>query len=453
MPQLHPKQQFTGSFVLKRARLDQLASQATIGITGKRRTGKTTVAKELAISYYKQIGITRFFVVAGSKDVKLSWESIIPSPYVHLLEVALPILKALMDYQDIEIGKLRKLHETEKLRIITMNPDYEFPEFEIPLHLRVALFFDDCSSRREFINSGLAREIASNGRHYGFELVSLTQYTKQITPEIRQNLDYFGIMATQNINQLKSIWEEFLSSIVSLPQFQEMVMKCTEQKGSMLWIDNVSTSMNIQDKVFFYRSNKKFVENHGLLCTGVALECAQNAEAMESEKNAATHGEQGGIILEGDDGTDALYKQQKSSADYAAAASVPTDPYMAQYKAQYDRMQAQIVQLNQYVSYYYNVMVQIEQIKGSQRGYLTAEQTQAFTQNHNLYNEANRQIQILYYESQKIVDAAKAYKNQQLRQQQQQQQQQYYYQQQHQQQPRPRQQQFLYTTQVPIHSR
>lgn len=140
--------------------------------------------------------------------------------------------------------------------ILACDNDEDQPEIIIPSHLRAAVIFDNVSFV-PFLKSSIVRDLCTNGRCYGIEIINTTMYVKDIIPEIRQNVDYFGILATDNLRKIREIWEEFLSNIISFDEFTDLVVKYTVPTGSMICIDIVSTSKELADKIFVYQSHNK----------------------------------------------------------------------------------------------------------------------------------------------------------------------------------------------------
>lgn len=226
-----------------------LEPQSAVYILGKRLSGKTTVAKELVYhSLYEKAGIRRFMIFVNRMDQKLVWEQMFPSECECVTLVkdedessAESLIRNLLETQNAEIEKLHRAHIPKE-------------EFVIPLELRVVVIFDGIIPG-PFLNSRYVRELCGNCRMYGVEMIYIAQFINQVIPEIRAINDYVGILATHNVFQLRSIWTELLSEVIPFDEFTDLVVKFTESKGSMLWIDNVSTSKELADKIFVYQSD------------------------------------------------------------------------------------------------------------------------------------------------------------------------------------------------------
>lgn len=203
-----------GDIILKRADFTNLKLYFSAAFFGKRRTGKTTWAKIL-LQCVKHMA-HRIIVFCGNKDCEGEWLKILPACFVVTKD--LDYLQTIVTYQN-EIADQYKNH-----------PD------GIPLEYRMILIIDDCGSDKQFMHSKVMNDIMANGRHYGMYTVFLLQYFTQLHPQNRCQLDYAGILATNNLKNLKTLHSEYGGNC-SLAVFMQIVSLATDGFG-VCWVDN-----------------------------------------------------------------------------------------------------------------------------------------------------------------------------------------------------------------------
>ena len=80
------------------------------------------------------------------------------------------------------------------------------------------------------------KDLMSNGRHYGIYCIFLLQYLNQFHPQNRAQLDYVGLLHTNNVNHLKKVHTEY-SPNCNLKLFRAIIGAATRDRG-ICWIDN-----------------------------------------------------------------------------------------------------------------------------------------------------------------------------------------------------------------------
>ena len=201
----------------------ELKKNATLVILGKRRSGKTHAARYI---YSKHLIKTkRTLVIAGNKDCAREWLSAVPGQCCVIKDIAR--LDGIRNYQD--------------------NKAKEGP---IKDKYSITIIIDDCGADRTFMFHPLLIDIMSNGRHYGMQIVILLQYITQLHPQNRSQLDYVGILYTNNETALKKVSNEFSNSM-GFSEFKEC-LKISTESGGMLWIDNTIHVGNSNSANLFY---------------------------------------------------------------------------------------------------------------------------------------------------------------------------------------------------------
>lgn len=206
------------------AQFDTVEPDCSIALIGKRRSGKTKWAQYMLPQLKNKCG--RFVVMTGNKDNAQEWREMIHPLYV--VDMDLEYLKKLRDFQDKKAE--------------------EFGLGQMPDRYKITIVFDDCGSSPSFMHSKIMRDLLSNGRHYGMTIIILAQYLMQMHIENRGNLDYVGVLFTNNIKDIKKIADEYVSCC-DLRLFKYILTSLTKNRG-LCWIDNTKQAMDISDCIF-----------------------------------------------------------------------------------------------------------------------------------------------------------------------------------------------------------
>lgn len=225
---------------LDQADFRKILPQACIAIFGRRRTGKTQFA--MFLTMYLAMNIPRIVCMCGNKDNMVEWQKVLHPLYIH--ERSLDYLANLRAYQEIRVSKSRNQW---------IEDGHDVDDFVVPRHLRVLLIIDDCGNDRSFMHSPVMRDIASNGRHYGMDILILAQYLNQLASQNRDQLDYVGVLQTPNSKNIEKIYNEYVSEFICPKKtWNYLLGACTHQRGSMCWIDNANpANTTLQSRVFY----------------------------------------------------------------------------------------------------------------------------------------------------------------------------------------------------------
>jgi hypothetical protein len=214
---------------IKAASFENIERFAAIGLLGKRRTGKTTWAKEILKPISKHCD--RFAVMSGNKDNMEEWALSVSRLFV--MEKSIDQLEKIRDYQNNKCAPYRRDRK------------------EIPKKITLTLIFDDCGSDRAFMHHKVMKDILSNGRHYGMYLLFLCQCLTQMNSQNRDQLDYLGMLFTSNQKAVKMAHEEY-GNVVDLRTFKYTLRALTIDHG-LCWIDNTVNPTNISECIFHKR--------------------------------------------------------------------------------------------------------------------------------------------------------------------------------------------------------
>lgn len=221
----------------------EIPNDATISLYGRRRTGKSNMAKVIIRKKKKQI--RRVIVFCGNPHNEIEWTDTVPQLFVHGLDIA----------------KLQYVKEWQAKRVAEalqewLNAGHEERDFVVPERLRLIIVFDDTGSAKWWMNHPLVIDIINNGRHYGILLLSLLQKITQYHPDCRDGMDLVGIMQTNNQRTIDRVFSEYIGpAVIDKQSFYCVLQACTSKKGEMLLINNMAGTSSVKDKLK-YRTNK-----------------------------------------------------------------------------------------------------------------------------------------------------------------------------------------------------
>lgn len=193
-------------------------------VIGKPGTGKTTLVSSLL--YNKRNEIPSAFVMSGTEDSSGYYSKIIPSTFVH---------------NKFDEEKIENFITRQKLA---------------KKHLKNAwsvLLLDDCAEDNKIFNRPLFRNIFMNGRHFKMLFILSLQYSLDIKPAIRTNIDTTFILRESNLRNRRSLYENYAGVIPTFQDFCQLLDEVTQDYTALV-IHNATTSNKLEDCVFYYKA-------------------------------------------------------------------------------------------------------------------------------------------------------------------------------------------------------
>ena len=112
---------------------------------------------------------------------------------------------------------------------------------------------DDCTDNPHIFRDPLIQAYYKNGRHWNMVHILSLQYSMDIPPAIRTNIDYTFILRETNLKNRKNLHENYAGCIPSFHMF-EQVMDAITQDYTALVINNRIQSNKFEDCVFYYKA-------------------------------------------------------------------------------------------------------------------------------------------------------------------------------------------------------
>jgi hypothetical protein len=230
--------------------IENIKPGSTVVLCGKRGMGKTTYARYICSSLSARV--FNFMIMVGNKDNALEWGQYVDPRMVFFksLDKLKQITKSLE--RGIDEKETGKVNQKFRDRVFNANGkgESEYTVTGASNMKEVVLVLDDLGSDKVFMKSDVVKDIFCNGRHYNLTTILLLQYYKQVLPEIRGNIQYFGTLFSINEEDYRTFHKEKCSSI-PYKEFKKYFIEITRDNG-MMWFDNTCNHRNI-DRMIYYK--------------------------------------------------------------------------------------------------------------------------------------------------------------------------------------------------------
>ncbi len=214
---------------LKKFDPSKIEDGRTVFIIAKRNSGKSVLCKD--IMYFKRhtpVGI----VQSGTEEGNGYYSSFVPDIYV---------------YSDLDLDAINRLvdHQRKACKNGTAKPAF--------------IVLDDLMYDARFLKDKTIRSIFMNGRHWRITIIVTAQFSGDVPPAIRSNIDYVFVLKENIIQNRERLFKNFFGCFNSLSEFCQ-VLDSTTNNYEALVLDNTSKSNRIEDQIFWYKAdpNRKF---------------------------------------------------------------------------------------------------------------------------------------------------------------------------------------------------
>jgi len=201
-------------------------------IIGAPGTGKSTIIK--SIIYAKKHILAVGQVFSGTEDSNGFFGEFFPDSFI---------------YSGLDTSDLTPLENFKKRQKIAKQ--YIESTGGIPWAVQV---IDDCTYDTTFLKKPIVKEYYKNGRHFRMLHILSLQYCLDIKPDIRVNINGVFILRESRIDIRKKLFENYGGCIPNFDMFCQ-IMDALTTDYTALYINNMSTSNNIEDNVFYYKAD------------------------------------------------------------------------------------------------------------------------------------------------------------------------------------------------------
>ena len=207
----------------------KMKKEALVVCIGKRGTGKTTLVTDLLSHYVGQIPMS--FVMSGTEESNEHYQKCFPPLYIY-------------SGYDQDVVQQLILQQKKMIRCLKKNKSDESPH--------ALLLLDDCMYDRGITRSKTMRELFYNGRHFKLLVVITMQYSMDLTPDMRSQVDYV-FCGRENIPANRErLWKNFFGTL-DYKQFCTLLDQCTKNY-EVLCLDNTKTSNSATDSLHYYKA-------------------------------------------------------------------------------------------------------------------------------------------------------------------------------------------------------
>jgi hypothetical protein len=220
---------------MKKFDMRKIPQDAVVVFIGRRRTGKSTLVRDLLFQHQDMPLGT---VISGTEESNSFYGKMIPPLFIHG-EYNAVILANFVKRQKMVISRIQRDQASGvKSR---MDP-------------RSFMILDDCMYDDSWTRDKNILYLFLNGRHLKVFFLITMQYPLGIQPALRTNVDYTFILREPFASNRKRIYENYASAFPSFEFFCQIMDQCT-QNYECIVIDNTSQSGKLEDCVFWYRAD------------------------------------------------------------------------------------------------------------------------------------------------------------------------------------------------------
>lgn len=207
--------------------LESIPSFSTIVIIGKRNTGKSVLVTDLLHRFKSMPAIV---VMSGTEGGNRHFQNYVPDSFVYNSFSPTAI-------QNV-ISRQQKLLDRGKSRE----------------EAAILVVLDDCSYDKRGMGSdkGL-RYMFMNGRHLGITTIVTTQYSMDISPGLRYNVDFVFAFKDNSVTNKEKLYRNFFGVMNKARDFYAVYDKVTVGYDSLV-LNNMSRSNKINEQIFWYRA-------------------------------------------------------------------------------------------------------------------------------------------------------------------------------------------------------
>jgi energy-coupling factor transporter ATP-binding protein EcfA2 len=203
---------------------NRIKKGAVVLILGRRGSGKSTVAEDL-LSYRRDC--TRGLCISATERSNHFWRKHIPRCFIHY------------DFNDSLTKHLFNTQNEIRKQTGLMSP--------------VFAIYDDLLFDKRFSKSKQTRRLFMNGRHSNIFTLVTAQYLMDVSPDLRQNIDYVFVLRDNIRANREKIYNYFAGVFPTFQAFEDVMMSCTQNHECMV-LDQTSLSYDVTDSVFFYKA-------------------------------------------------------------------------------------------------------------------------------------------------------------------------------------------------------
>jgi hypothetical protein len=223
------------NFNIKRFDMKRIPQDAVVIFIGRRRTGKSTLVRDLL---YNHQNMPLGTVISGTEESNSFYGKMIPPVFIH------------GEYNQLILANFVK---RQKMMMARIQKDIS-SNIKTRVDPRSFMILDDCMYDDSWTHDKNIRYLFMNGRWLKVFFLITMQYPLGIQPALRTNVDFVFILREPYANNRKRIYENYASAFPSFEFFCQIMDQCT-QNYECLVIDNTSQSAKLEDTIFWYKAD------------------------------------------------------------------------------------------------------------------------------------------------------------------------------------------------------
>jgi hypothetical protein len=196
-----------------------------IVVIGKPGTGKSTIIADIIASKSHIIPVAQVF--SGTEDSNHFYSEKIPSVCI---------------FNKLDMTAIEQFVVRQKIA-----KQY----LEVPWAMQI---IDDCTDNPRIFKEPVFQSYYKNGRHWKMLHILSLQYSMDIPPAIRTNIDYTFILRESNVSNREKLHKNYASCIDSLSEFNQIMDAVTEDYTALVICNRVQSN-KIEDCVFWYKAD------------------------------------------------------------------------------------------------------------------------------------------------------------------------------------------------------
>ena len=223
------------NFNIKRFDMKRIPQDAVVIFIGRRRTGKSTLVRDL-LFHHQDMPLGT--VISGTEESNSFYGKMIPPLFIH------------GEFNPIILANFVK---RQKLIMAKIQKDIQM-QVKSRIDPRSFMILDDCMYDDSWTHDKNIRYLFMNGRWLKAFFLITMQYPLGIQPALRTNVDFVFILREPYLNNRKRIFDNYASAFPSFEFFCQIMDQCT-QNYECLVIDNTSQSAKLEDCIFWYKAD------------------------------------------------------------------------------------------------------------------------------------------------------------------------------------------------------
>ncbi len=220
---------------LRKFDMKKIPQDAVCVFIGRRRTGKSTLVRDLLFHHQNMPLGT---VISGTEESNSFYGKMIPPLFIH------------GEYSPIILANFVK---RQKLMMARIQRDLQQGIQQSRIDPRSFMILDDCMYDDSWTHDKNIRYLFMNGRWLKVFFIITMQYPLGIQPALRTNVDYVFILREPYFSNRKRIFDNYCSVFPSFEFFCQIMDQCT-QNYECLVVDNTSQSSKLEECVYWYKA-------------------------------------------------------------------------------------------------------------------------------------------------------------------------------------------------------